>query len=175
MTALGDPDTLHQVADAAVMDSAQVCYNLLNPSAGAPVPPGLPAQDFTALLPRLRDRGAGAIVIRVLAGGALSGVEERHPVAVPEVEPISSGPDYATDVRRARRFEVLVKDGHVGSVVEAALRFPLGHEAVSTVLLGYSSLEHLEYAAAAIAKGPLPPAAQVRLADVWRDLAAGGS
>ncbi len=84
ITALGDTGTLHQVIDAGVLDTAQVCYNLLNPSAGAPMPAGLPAQDFNALLPRLSGRGAGAIVIRVLAGGALSGVEERHPVAVPD-------------------------------------------------------------------------------------------
>jgi hypothetical protein len=40
------------------------------------------------------------------------------------------------------------------------------------VLLGYSSLEHLELAAAAMAKGPLPPAALGRLAGLWRDFAA---
>src|SRR5439155_238747 len=45
----------------------------------------------------------------------------------------------------------------------AALRFALSSRAVSTVLLGYSSLEHLEYAAGAVAKGPLPAAALERL------------
>jgi aryl-alcohol dehydrogenase-like predicted oxidoreductase len=56
-------------------------------------------------------------------------------------------------------------------LVEAALRFPLGSEAVSTVLLGYSSLEHLEYAAAAVARGPLPAAALDRLREAWQRLA----
>jgi len=172
ITALGETAALHRVIDAGVLDTAQVCYNLLNPSAGVAVPPGFPSQDFGRLLDRARRQQVGAIVIRVLAAGALSGAMGRHPVAVPSVEPIASGPDYATDVRRAQAFEALVREGHAGSLVEAALRFPLASDAVSTVLLGYSSLEHLEFAGAAMAKGPLPPAALGRLAGLWRDFAA---
>jgi aryl-alcohol dehydrogenase-like predicted oxidoreductase len=174
ITALGETAALHRVIDAGVLDTAQVCYNLLEPSAGAAVPAGFPAQDFGRLLDHTRQQRVGVIVIRALAAGALSGTEARHPVAVPSVEPIASGPDYATDVRRARRLEALVREGHAGSLVEAALRFPLGSDAVSTVLLGYSSQEHLEYAAAAMAKGPLPPAAVTALAQLWQQLAAGG-
>jgi hypothetical protein len=36
------------------------------------------------------------------------------------------------------------------------------------VLLGYSSLEHLEAAAAAVGKGPLPASALPRLQEIWR-------
>ncbi|MBI1893167.1 MAG: aldo/keto reductase [Candidatus Rokubacteria bacterium] len=46
ITALGETPALHRVIDAGVIDTAQVCYNLLNPSAGAEVPAGFPAQDF---------------------------------------------------------------------------------------------------------------------------------
>jgi aryl-alcohol dehydrogenase-like predicted oxidoreductase len=66
---------------------------------------------------------------------------------------------------------VLVDEGHAGSLVEAALRFPLGSSAVSTVLLGYSSQDQLEAAAAAIAKGPLSSDAVARLEAAWSDLA----
>jgi len=113
------------------------------------------------------------VVIRVLAAGALSGELARHPIAVPAVEPIASGPDYATDVERARAIRVLVQEGHAGSLVGAALRFPLGSDAVSTVLLGYSSQEHLEAAAAAVAKGSLSPEAFDRLTACWREMARG--
>ena len=163
ITALGDSAALHRVLDTAPLDTAQVCYNLLNPSAGVEVPPGFPAQDFGRLLVRAQERRVGVIVIRVLAAGALSGVATRHPVAVPMVEPIATGPDYASDVQRARALRLLVEEGHAGSLVEASLRFALSSRAVSTVLLGYSSLEHLEYAAGAVAKGPLPAAALERL------------
>ena len=86
----------------------------------------------------------GTIGIRVLAGGALSGQVARHPTAIPSVAPIASGPDYATDVSRARALEPLVARGHAGSVVEAALRFAITGPALSTVLIGCSDLAQLE-------------------------------
>ncbi len=171
ITGLGDTAALGRVIEAGVVDTAQVCYNLLNPSAGHAVPAGFPGQDFGRLLERARAARMGVIGIRVLAAGALSGEATRHPVAVPAVEPIASGPDYMTDVARARRFRVLVDEGYAGSLVEAALRFAIGSDAVSTVLLGYSSLAHLEYAAAAVAKGSLAAAAVERLSTVWNELA----
>ena len=168
ITALGETAALHRILGARVLDTAQVCYSLLNPSAGTAVPPGFPAQDFAGLLARARETATGVIGIRVLAAGTLSGVESRHPIAAPSVEPIASGPDYGADVRRARELAALVEEGHAGSVVEAALRFAIGHDALSTVLVGYSSVEQLEYAAECVAKGPLPPAALARLAALWR-------
>jgi L-galactose dehydrogenase/L-glyceraldehyde 3-phosphate reductase len=171
ITALGDtPALLDMVRDGRI-HTAQVCLNLLNPTAAVDAPPRVPAQDFARLLPRCRERGIGTILIRVAAGGALSGVEARHPIASPPPEPISTGADYATDVRRARRLAPLVDEGHVDSLIEASLRFAVGADGVSTVLLGYSSLEQLEYAAACVAKGPLAPAALARLQELWAELA----
>jgi aryl-alcohol dehydrogenase-like predicted oxidoreductase len=174
ITAIGDTPALHRVVDTRAVHTAQVCYNLLNPSADAALPPGFPAQDFGRLLDRTRAAGMGAIVIRVLAGGALSGVEARHPLGTPSVEPIASGPDYRTDVARARRLQPLVADGHAASVVEAALRFAIASDAVSTVLVGYSTLDQLESAVTAVNRGPMPRIALDRLASLWPALAAAG-
>jgi aryl-alcohol dehydrogenase-like predicted oxidoreductase len=171
ITALGETQALHQAIDAGTIDTAQVCYNLLNPSAGAAVPPGFPAQDFGRLLDRTRERHVGVIVIRALAAGALSGVEARHPVAVPSVDPIATAPDYRTDVARAQRLGALVREGYVENLIEASIRLAVSSQAVSTILVGYSSLEHLEAAAAAVNRGPLPPAALERLAGLWSGLA----
>jgi len=170
MTALGETRALHQAIDGGTLDTAQVCYNLLNPSAGAAVPAGFPAQDFGRLLDRTRERRMGVIVIRVLAAGALSGVEARHPVAVPTVDPIATAPDYRTDVARAQALGALVREGHVENLMEASIRLAVGSDAVSTVLVGYSSLEHLEAAAAAVNRGPLPAAALQRLTALWSGL-----
>jgi aryl-alcohol dehydrogenase-like predicted oxidoreductase len=172
ITALGETAALHEIVDAAMVQTAQVCFNLLNPSAAHALPPRFPAHDFGRLLDHAARSRTGVIVIRVLAAGALSGTQARHPVAVPTVEPIASAPEYATDVRRARLLEPLVKEGHAASLVEASLRFPLTSPAVSTVLLGYSSLEQLEYAAAAMAKGPLSSEALARLPALWAQFAA---
>ncbi|WP_089942779.1 aldo/keto reductase [Candidatus Entotheonella palauensis] len=169
MTGLGETPALHQVIDAGGLDTVQVCYNLLNPSAGYEVPPGYPAQDYGCLLDHAQAQQTGVIVIRVLAARALSGVETRHPIASSAPTPIGSGPDYGADVQLAQRFNILAQAGHVQNLVEAALRFPLSASAVSTVLLGYSTLEHLEFAAESIAKGPLSPDALSQLSTVWSD------
>ncbi len=164
ITAVGDTPALHRVVDSRAFDTAQVSYNALNPSAGTTVPPGYPAHDFGNLLARTQAASMGVIAIRVLAAGALSGVEVRHPLGSPSVEPIGSGSSYRIDVERARRLEALVRDGFADSVIEASIRFVIAHDAVSTALVGYSTLDHLEYAAAAVEKGPLPRAALDRLA-----------
>jgi len=172
ITALGATADLHRVVDARVLDTAQVCYNLLNPSAGGALPPGLPGQDFAGLLERARNAAMGTIGIRVLAGGALSASETRHPLGVQNLDPIASAPDYRTDVARARALQSLVSEGHVANLIEASVRLAVSSDAVSTVLVGYSSLEHLESAAAAVNRGPLPRAVLDRLTALWSSLAA---
>ena len=168
ITAVGDTPALHQVADARAFDTAQVSYNLLNPSAGATVPAGYPAHDFGDLLGHTRAANMGVINIRVLAAGALSGSEERHPLGSPTVEPIGSGSTYHLDAERARRLQPLIQEGHAESLIDAALRFAIANAAVSTVLVGYSTLDQLEYAARSLNKGPLSRAALDRLAELQR-------
>ena len=103
LTAVGDTAALHQVIDARVFDSAQVVYNMLNPSAAAALPANYPAQDYGRLFDHTKAAGVGVIGIRVLAGGALSGSAERHPIASPPPEPIGTAMGYDDDVVRARR------------------------------------------------------------------------
>ena len=171
ITANGETAALNRVIDARRFDTGQASYNLLNPSPGAPVPAGFPAQDYENLLGHAQIAGMGIINIRVLAGGALSGTEERHPLGSPPPAPIGSGSDYLRDVERARRFEPLVREGHADSIIEASMRYVIAHPAVSTVLVGYSTMDHLEYAARAIEKGPLSPAALARVAEIQRGFA----
>jgi L-galactose dehydrogenase/L-glyceraldehyde 3-phosphate reductase len=172
ITALGETAALHEVIDSGAFYTAQVCYNLLNPSAGHAVPPGFPSQDFGRLIDRAAAKRVGCIGIRVLAAGALSGVEERHPIAVPTVAPIGTGPDYRTDVQRARRLAFLVEEGYAKSLVEAAMRFAWSQPGLSTALIGFSSLDHLEEALAAAERGDLGAEALNRLAQVWREFTA---
>jgi len=171
ITANGETAALNRVIDACRFDTGQASYNLLNPSPGAPIPAGFPAQDYGNLLGHAQAAGMGIINIRVLAGGALSGTEERHPLGSPPPAPIGSGSDYRRDVERARRFEPLVREGHADSIIEASMRYVIAHPAVSTVLVGYSTMDHLEYAARAIEKGPLSQAALARVAEIQRGLA----
>jgi aryl-alcohol dehydrogenase-like predicted oxidoreductase len=66
-------------------------------------------------------------------------------------------------VARAHELEPLVREGVAGSLTELAQRFVIAHPAVTTMLVGYSTLDQLEQAAAAVSKGPLPADAVKRI------------
>jgi aryl-alcohol dehydrogenase-like predicted oxidoreductase len=163
MTALGDTAALHQVIDARVFDSAQVVYNMLNASAAEDLPINYPAQDYRRLFDATAAAGVGVVGIRVLAGGALSGSAERHPIAGPAPEPIGSAMTYDADVERARRLMALVEEGFAASLTEAAARFAISHPAMGTILVGMATPQQFEDALAAVQKGPLSQAALDRL------------
>ncbi len=168
---LGDSAAVLQ-ALAGDVHTVQACFSLLNPSAGVHMAPDFHFQDYGQLIERAADKGVGVIAIRVLAGGALSGSAERQANAATSVQPIASSASYAEDVALAQRFRFLVNEGYAGSLPEAAVRFALGQSGISTVLVGISTLEQLEQAAAFAGKGPLPAAALDRLRDVWAGYAA---
>ena len=163
ISALGDTAALHRVIDARAFDSAQVVYNMLNPSAAEDLPMNYPAQDYGRLFDHTAAAGVGVVGIRVLAGGALSGSAERHPIAGPAPEPIGSAMGYDADIDRARRLVRLVEEGFAASLTEAATRFALSHPAMGTILVGMATPQQFEDALAAVQKGPLPRAALDRL------------
>ena len=158
-TAKGQADDLHQLIDSGKFHSAQVFYNLLVPSAGEVTPEHYPAHDYRRLLHAAKTRGVGAIGVRVLAGGALSGKEERHPLGMPIVAPIGSDTDYATDVQRALQFQPLVDAGYASSLPELAVRYVISNPELPTTEIGIANLEQLQLATQAVNNGPLPDAA----------------
>jgi aryl-alcohol dehydrogenase-like predicted oxidoreductase len=163
LTAVGDTAALHQVIDSRAFDSAQVVYNMLNPSAAEALPKNYPAQDYGRLFDHTQAAGVGVVGIRVLAGGALSGSAERHPIASPPPEPIGSAMTYEGDIERARRLTALVKEGFAASLTEAATRFSLSRPAMGTILVGIATPGQFDDALAAVEKGPLPAAVLERL------------
>jgi aryl-alcohol dehydrogenase-like predicted oxidoreductase len=171
LTAVGDTAALHQVIDARAFDSAQVVYNMLNPSAAVGLPRNYPAQDYGRLFDHTKAAGVGVVGIRVLAGGALSGSAARHPIASPPPEPIGSAMSYDADVARARRLMPLIEEGFAASLTEAAARFALSHPAMGVILVGMATPQQFEDALAAVQKGGLPPAALDRLSALQRAFA----
>jgi aryl-alcohol dehydrogenase-like predicted oxidoreductase len=161
---VGETAALHRAIESKLFDTIQAVYNALNPSAGGAMPKGAPGQDYGRLLDKAKAADMGTIIIRALAGGALAGTAERHPLAMQAVDPIGSAPDFAGDVARAKALEPLVREAAAGSLTELAERFVISHPAVSTMLVGYSTLEQLEAAIEAVNKGPLPEAAVKRVA-----------
>jgi aryl-alcohol dehydrogenase-like predicted oxidoreductase len=163
LSGVGETPALHRAIDSRLFDTIQVVYNALNPSAGSAMPKGAPGQDYGRLFDKVKAADMGTIIIRALAGGALSGTAERHPLAMQAVDPIGSAPNFAADVARAKELEPLVRESSSTNLTELAERFVIAHPVVSTMLVGYSTLDHLEAAIAAVNKGPLPEAVLKRI------------
>jgi len=162
-TAKGETEQLLQLVQSDKFDSAQIFYNLLVPTAGESVPADYPSQDYKGLLNVSHEHGVGAIGVRVLAGGALSGTEERHPLGMPLVAPIGSDTDYATDVRRGLLFSPLINEGVAESLPELAVRYVISNPILPTTEIGIATLEQLQLAASAINRGPLDDEALKRV------------
>lgn len=155
-TAKGEPDILTKWVKSGTFDSAQIFYNLLVPSAGEVPPVNYPADDFQCLLDTALENGVGAIGVRVLAGGALSGSEKRNPLGMPVVAPIGANTDYAEDVKLALQYKPLLEAGLASSLTELAIRYVVSNPALPTTEIGIANIEELQGAAEAVNKGPLP-------------------
>ena len=158
-TAKGDPDALTRWITSGQFDSAQIFYNLLVPSAGWVQPANFPAVNYQCLIDTAAKNGVGSIGVRVLAGGALSGSEIRHPLGMPVVKPIGSSTDYAEDVKLAHEFMPLIEAGVASTLSELAIRYVISNDALPTTEIGIATVEELQTAADAANKGRLPPSA----------------
>jgi len=161
---LGDPNALHEVIESGEFHSVQAYYNLLNPSAGQPVPQGFSALDYGRLIDRAATKGMGVAVIRVLAAGALTAHPDAGGGSSPE--PLSPGSDYALDVERASQL-VFLLGGDRKSLTQTAIRFGLMKSEVSTVLVGFSNTVHIDEAVACSGTGGLPEETMAQLKRLW--------
>jgi D-threo-aldose 1-dehydrogenase len=162
ITALGDNSMLQKVVASGLFDSAQVYYNMLNPSAGRPsMPQRFAGGDFSGLIATCKQHDVAVMNIRVLAAGVLA-TEERHGREV-----MITDTSVADDDARARRAFVELGDSY-GTRAQTAIRFSLAHPDISCVLVGIARLAHLEEALAAAEMGPLPPEALERLEPLYR-------
>jgi aryl-alcohol dehydrogenase-like predicted oxidoreductase len=142
---LGDPKALHELVDSGEFHGFQCYYNLLNPSAGHPVPAGFRALDYGLIIDRAAAKGMGAFVIRVLAAGALT--SDPSTGGGSSSEPLSPGSDYPIDLQRAEKVKTALGiDGK--DLTQAAIRFGLMNQKVSTVLVGFSNTTHVDEAVA---------------------------
>jgi aryl-alcohol dehydrogenase-like predicted oxidoreductase len=162
---LGDPKALHELVDSGEFHGFQCYYNLLNPSAGQPVPAGFSALDYGLILDRATAEGMGAFVIRILAAGALTSDPGAGGGSSPE--PLSPGSDYHLDLQRAEKVRsALGIDGK--GLTRAAIRFGLMRRAVSTVLVGFSNTTHIDEAVACSAAPGLSEEETGKLAELWK-------
>jgi aryl-alcohol dehydrogenase-like predicted oxidoreductase len=153
-TGLGEKDPLLEVTRSGRFESVQSYFNVLNPSAGfAGTTSG--ADDFGGIIDVAATSGVGVIVIRPFAAGALSAQPERHPNAGDPGGPLTGGATYEADLDRARAVEPIAAELGFESPLELGLRFVQAKQGVSTVIVGYSNLDHLESAIRWTERGPL--------------------
>jgi aryl-alcohol dehydrogenase-like predicted oxidoreductase len=161
---LGDPKALHELVDSGEFHGFQCYYNLLNPSAGQPVPAGFSALDYGLILDRAAAKGMGAFVIRVLAAGALT--SDPSTGGGSSSEPLSPGSDYPIDLQRAEKVKgALNVDGK--NLTQAAIRFGLMNQKVSTVLVGFSNTTHVDEAVACSGMPELSDDQMTKIRKLW--------
>jgi len=163
ITALGDAACCQQIVETGRVQSAQVYYNMINPSAACGPGHDFPGQDFSGLLAACQKHGVGTMGIRVFAAGILA-TDVRHGREVI----ITDETDVASEEQRAR--EAFAKlgideDGNTpyGTRAQTALRYNLAEPTLDCTVVGLAQLSHLEEVLGAAEAGPLPADAIARL------------
>ena len=134
-TALGGQlPCVYELIDSGQFHSINGGYNVLNPSAVVVRTEPQVDRDFGQVFTRSAAQDMGVIVIRVLAAGLLAGSE----------------PDAG-----AERVKGLLAPRGI-TPVEGAVRFVLSVPLVSTAVIGFSEVAHIEEAVAASNNGALP-------------------
>jgi D-threo-aldose 1-dehydrogenase len=163
LTAAGDARACLEVIDSGRFDTAQVYYNAINPSAAwTELPRGWRGgQDFCGILAASARHDMGVLNIRTWAGGVLASAARPARLFV-----MTANTDADNEVRCAAAVRAALGDAY-GTSAQAALRFVLGQRGFATRVIGISTIAQLDAALAALAEGPLPPAAISKLEALW--------
>lgn len=162
MTGLGEPPALAMVVDSGRFDVAQIYYNALNPSAFVELPDEWNSTHFGGLGQRCVARDMGIMGVRIFAAGHLA-TDQRHGREIP----ITENAENTAEETRVRAMQAVVGDVD-GSRAQTALRFGLGCEALSTIVVGIGAPEHLDEVLGAAQMGPLDDATHARIAELWQ-------
>ena len=155
-TATGDPASVRRIVESNRLETGQVYFNALNPSAGYAGRGGLAGTDFDGLIDVAAHHDVGVIVIRSLAGGAVAASDVRHANASSMGSGNVAGERYADDLARAQALSALAIDLELDGPVELAFRFALAKSGVSTVIVGFSDESQLEDALRWASRSALP-------------------
>ncbi len=164
---LGQTNSIKEALAQYSPSGVHTCYNMLNPTSGYKLPKTFPYQNYDGLMTAASEDGIGTVGIRILAGGALSGSMERHPIAQQNVAPIATSSTFREDVSRALTFEFLVNEGFVDNLAEASIRFAISNDNLDTALIGLSNFDQLKQAVDYTNKGVLPKEALDKISGIW--------
>lgn len=164
-TGMGDTDAIHRVVDSYRFDTVQTYYNLINPTAGVVVPGGFVCQDYRQIIDNASGKGMGVIVIRSLAGGAVSGPVRAELASEKPGGVMATGNDYESDLRRAEALKFLATTDH--NIAQASVRFALDDDKVNVVLVGFSDIGQIDQAASVSGGARLSAAEMETMERLW--------
>ena len=164
-----------QLIDTGAFSLINLSVNLLNPSARMK-PAGMNVEhDYGGILSYAAAHGVGTAVYSPLAGGLLNDNAITSGPAHPTARGRRTSEAMETLLRQAKAMSFLSqklnpdvqKEDH--GLAEAAIRFVLSLEGVTTVLGGFSDAEQLEEAVACSGMGPLSEQNMAQIETVWRN------
>jgi L-galactose dehydrogenase/L-glyceraldehyde 3-phosphate reductase len=157
ITAIGEAASVCEVIRSKRFDSAQVYYNLLNPSAGRSMPKAWTGQNLGGIIEACRANNVAVMAIRIFAAGIIATDERTGRESV-----LITDTSVAGDERKTKAaFEAIGTDQ--GTRAQIALRFVLSNPDVSCAVIGSAELHHIDEALQAAEMGPLSPQVLARL------------
>lgn len=162
ITALGDATAIIKVLKSNRVDSAQVYYNLLSPSAGFTPPPTWPCYNFTGVMDTAREHDVAIMNIRIFSAGILA-TDER----TGRERPLTPGDTVESETAKARTIFAELGEEY-GTRAQTAIRFGLAQEKTSCIIFGLAELAHLTEAVEAQKMGPLPAEAMDKIQQAYR-------
>ena len=161
ITAIGEAASVCEVIRSGRFDSAQVYYNVLNPSAGRSMPSGWTGQNMGGIIAACRATGVAVMAIRIFAAGVIATDERTGRESV-----LIADTSVAGDERKTKAVFDAIGREH-GTRAQVALRFVLANPDVSCAVIGSAELHHIDEALQAQAMGPLPPEVLERLEPLY--------
>jgi L-galactose dehydrogenase/L-glyceraldehyde 3-phosphate reductase len=150
ITGIGETPAICEVIRSGRFDSAQVYFNLLNPSAGRAMPSGWTGHDFGGILDACRETDVAVMAIRIFAAGIIANDARTGREGM-----LTADTTIPEEERKAKAVFQAIGSEH-GTRAQVALRFVLSNPVVSCAVLGTQELHHIDEALAAVAMGPLP-------------------
>jgi L-galactose dehydrogenase/L-glyceraldehyde 3-phosphate reductase len=157
ITGIGEAPAVCEVIRSKRFDSAQVYYNLLNPSAARSMPKAWTGHDMGGIIAACRDNNVAVMAIRIFAAGIIATDERTGRESM-----LTDNTVLAEEERKAKAVFDAIGTGQ-GTRAQIALRFVLSNPDISCAIIGMAELHHIDEALQAEAMGPLPKPVLARL------------
>ena len=157
ITAIGEAACVCEVIRSKRFNSAQVYYNLLNPSAGRAMPQAWTGHNLGGIIDACRVSGVAVMAIRIFAAGIIATDERTGRESM-----LTANTTLVEEERKAKAVFDAIGATH-GTRAQVALRFVLSNPEVTCAIIGSAELHHVDEALQAAAMGPLPADVLARL------------